>query len=574
MPITGESPILSGAYLAAIRKSSWPRSAIARRSCPKGTPSLSAKTLRWRLNDPFDPIRHMDLTRIRGRYYLQRGSRNLMVSNSESRRVAIFTALPLECMAVCQHLASRSQTTHPQGTIYERGLFAAGNGDKWDVVVVECGAGNITTALEVERSISFFQPEIMLFVGIAGGLKDVSIGDVVVGTKVYAYESGKEKEAFESRPETHVPSYRRMQRAKAEIRSGLWVKRIRARIASGVPKAFAGAIAAGEKVIASKSSASHVLLKERYADALAVEMEGYGFLRGAYLNPNVAALVIRGISDLIDAKSSADAEGSQERAAEAASAFAFELLAHFEGEVTRPRIYEQPSASVRRRFEPDPRIERLIKNVKLGGWKEAAIAALKIIETTDTASGRNELFEALFAYQDLEEDNDRFWGALHTLESCVRIAPWLITREQFSRLACHASFSVRSSAASICMDLAHSAAALVPIDIAIKLSVWDEDWYVETPANAALKAMAKSFPEILGIFFMRLRSRSADEREHAAQQIKSIADKEPHLLDPDQLAAELVRLRRLDDPEASRLLEAALLNAKASPRREWYRYGL
>lgn len=164
------------------------------------------------------------------------------------------------------------------------------------------------------------------------------------------------------------------------------------------------------------------------------------------------------------------------------------------------REHEESSTSAPRAFEPDPRIERLIKNVKLGGWKEAAIAALKIIETTDTASGRNELFQALFAYQDLQDDNDKFWGALHTLESCVRIAPWLITREQFSRLANHTSFSVRASAASICMDLAHSAPALVPIDIAIKLSVWDEDWYVETPANAALKAMANSFPEVQGFF--------------------------------------------------------------------------
>lgn len=150
-----------------------------------------------------------------------------MASDSEHRRVAIFTALSLECMAVCQHLANRRQTTHPQGTIYERGSFSSGNRDEWDVLVVECGAGNVTTALEVGRLISFFRPELMLFVGIAGGLKDVRIGDVVVGTKVYAYESGKEREVFESRPETHVPSYRLAQLAKAEIRSGLWVKRIR-----------------------------------------------------------------------------------------------------------------------------------------------------------------------------------------------------------------------------------------------------------------------------------------------------------------------------------------------------------
>lgn len=102
-----------------------------------------------------------------------------MASDSEYRRVAIFTALSLECMAVCQHLSNRRQTTHPQGTIYERGSFSFGSGDEWDVLVVECGAGNVTIAVEVERSISFFRPELILFVGIAGGLKDARIGDVV-----------------------------------------------------------------------------------------------------------------------------------------------------------------------------------------------------------------------------------------------------------------------------------------------------------------------------------------------------------------------------------------------------------
>jgi hypothetical protein len=71
---------------------------------------------------------------------------------------------------------------------------------------------------------------------------------------------------------------------------------------------------------------------------------------------------------------------------------------------------------------------------------------------------------------------------------------------------------------------------------------------------------------------MRLHSGSADEREHTAQQIKSIADQEPHLLDQEQLTAELGRLRRLNDSKACRLLEAVLSKVKASPQREWYRY--
>ena len=193
---------------------------------------------------------------------------------------------------------------------------------------------------------------------------------------------------------------------------------------------------------------------------------------------------------------------------------------------------------------------------------------------TEPTSGKNDRFQSLLEYQDISDDHERFWGALQTVESCVRIAPWIITREQLSRMAQHTNFSVRSSAASICMDLAHSSPGRVPVDIVIKLSVHDEDWYVEAPANAALKAMAISFPDIVAVFFHRLKSTLVQERAHSARQIENISSKDPHLLDPSQLGKELIRLRRLKDLESVKLLEKALSNVKKSPRREWYRYGL
>ncbi|TWA89406.1 hypothetical protein [Bradyrhizobium stylosanthis] len=55
-------------------------------------------------------------------------------------------------------------------------------------------------------------------------------------------------------------------------------------------------------------------------------MEGSGFLKGVHINHPTQGVVIRGISDLLPGKANADKAGSQQRAADAASAAAFEIL--------------------------------------------------------------------------------------------------------------------------------------------------------------------------------------------------------------------------------------------------------
>jgi nucleoside phosphorylase len=247
-------------------------------------------------------------------------------------RAVIFTAIPVEYQAIRVYLTNVHEVIHPEGTIYESGTFIF-KSQQWSVSLVETRAGNVNATLEVERAIRFLQPGIILFVGVAGGIKDVKLGDVVVANKIYNYEPGKELEDFQARPEVGNSTYRMVARAQVEARKSDWLQWLGHLLPDPVPQVFVGTIAAGEKVVASTRSPVWQLLRTQFSDALAVEMEGYGFLRAGYAN-QANALVIRGISDLIDGKSEADAMNSQEIAVRNASAFAFEMLVKLGGDET------------------------------------------------------------------------------------------------------------------------------------------------------------------------------------------------------------------------------------------------
>ena len=248
-----------------------------------------------------------------------------------NHRAIFFTALPVEFKSVRSHLDDVHEVRGLQGSIYEQGVFRSLN-SAWDVLLVETGAGNVDAAVETERAIAQFKPAVVFFVGIAGGIKDVQLGDIVAATKIYGYERGSAKNTFEPRPDVGESAYALVERAKAEARNDDWLNDLQQAGFTTNPKVLVGPIAAGEKVLKSTKSQVYKFLRSQYGDTLAVEMEGRGFLRAARAN-SANAIVIRGISDLIDDKEGADASGSQSIASNHASFFAFHMLSKLHPEV-------------------------------------------------------------------------------------------------------------------------------------------------------------------------------------------------------------------------------------------------
>jgi|SRR5579862_346945 len=488
------------------------------------------------------------------------------------RKAVVLTALPVEYRSIRRHLSNVFEVVHPSGTIYESGVLTGDRNLDWQISLAEIGPGNPGAAAEAERAIAYFAPEIVLFVGVAGGIKDVNVGDVVVGTKVYGYESGKAEGHFKPRPVTFNSSYDLEQRARAEAKREDWLVRT-SKSPTSTFRVFVGPIAAGEKVISSRESAVFSFINENFGDALAVEMEGVGFLDAAHANQQVHALVIRGISDLIDNKERADAQGSQELAASNAAAFALEVLAKYSARRSMADGLPKPKSAIERfSFERNEEVENSIRGAALGDWDASADAAIEIISKT-LNDGTNPSYDALLKYYNCQMESLK-WAAIQTVECVLRLCPDLFRRDDLIYLTSHPDFSVRASAASICMALANLDSSRVPLDILMKLSTYDEDWYVQAPANAALKTMLSSMPNIYRIFRARLRGSNADEREHAASQLADIARTEPWLLDSEELEAQAKWLRSLRHHKAATILIEVLPLVRAAPRRSEFKYGL
>jgi TIR domain-containing protein len=238
------------------------------------------------------------------------------------------------------------------------------------------------------------------------------------------------------------------------------------------------------------------------------------------------------------------------------------------------RSKEKQSADVERPIvNRDPVVDRIISRVGLGEWKKATAAALEIIKETD-ATGWNDRFQSLFEYRNLPDDDEMLWSALHTIEMCVDMAPDLITRPMLFELAAHPNFSVRSSAASICMDWAQFVPDRVPLDLLVGLSAHSEDWYVQAPANAALKSMVRAVPGVLQIFYSRISSSDMDESVHSAACVFDIAMKEPGLLDFDDLKQMAVELKSTGNPEALTYIRRSMSKVKKRRQGSRYKYGL
>src|SRR4051794_25311597 len=160
----------------------------------------------------------------------------------------VLCALTLEYRAVREQLIDVHLDNRASGTYFETGTIP---GTAHRIALANPGEGDLAAGVIAERALSLYRPEAILFVGVAGSLKaDVSLGDLVIATKVYAYQGGKANKTFAPRPAVWQGAHNLEQIARHLAVTG----KTEALFADSPPQVHFKPIASGDVVVADRTS--------------------------------------------------------------------------------------------------------------------------------------------------------------------------------------------------------------------------------------------------------------------------------------------------------------------------------
>jgi nucleoside phosphorylase len=280
---------------------------------------------------------------MKGRSTLWRGTPDAATAlahhpdRSTTRRALFLTALPLETAALRSLLPGSQVRREPNGVRSIESTFV-GTHITWELRTVEGGMGNVATAAAAAQSFDNFSPDLILFVGVAGGLKpaDQKHGDVVITNRAYNASAGKEatgpngEPTFLGRPMSERITQELEELAK-QVASTM---RLHASIKIS-------AVASTEAVLGTADGSIYKRIRENINDCSIVDMESYGVLLGAR-RVGVPAISVRGISDLVDDKTPGADEHRQPTAAKNAAKVALQLLRDADPADVRPSSLQRP----------------------------------------------------------------------------------------------------------------------------------------------------------------------------------------------------------------------------------------
>jgi len=154
------------------------------------------------------------------------------------------------------------------------------------IVIAKCGVGKVFAALCTQTMILTFKPEIIINMGISAGVKDINIGDVVIGKDVVQHDMdtspiGDPIGMISDINLIHIPCskniIKRLENVLNEVNINYKV----------------GTIATGDQFISDSKEAE--IINEKF-DAIAFDMESGAIGQVCFIN-QIEYGIIRSISD-------------------------------------------------------------------------------------------------------------------------------------------------------------------------------------------------------------------------------------------------------------------------------------
>jgi nucleoside phosphorylase len=227
--------------------------------------------------------------------------------------VAIITILEEEYEAVLRLLKRVRQVTG-SATVDNQHAWVVGEIDApalrvpyTVVLAMSPRPGTNAAVIVTKNTLQAFDPRCVLVVGVAGGLGDLKLGDVVVADRICAYEYGKlDQGRFFARNDLDSPTDAALTSAACTLpaRYPGWYSEVAqpAELRHLSPRIVVGQVASGDKVVDDPSAAFFASVIRSRPKLQAIEMEGAGAAAAIQdvreMQRGASFGMIRGISDL------------------------------------------------------------------------------------------------------------------------------------------------------------------------------------------------------------------------------------------------------------------------------------
>lgn len=205
-------------------------------------------------------------------------------------KIAIIGAMECEIVSIKQELINLKEIVYA-----DLQIFTGKIKDNF-IILSKSGIGKVNAALNTQYIIDTFKPDIIINIGVAGGIDScLDVGDIVIGTYLVQHD-------FDVSSLGYAKGYMCIGKEKDNPTKYYCDKNLienfQNLLEKNIPKnkIHQGVIASGDQFISNKKIKEEI---HNHFGALAVEMEGCAIAQVATRN-KVPFVVIRAISDLAD----------------------------------------------------------------------------------------------------------------------------------------------------------------------------------------------------------------------------------------------------------------------------------